>query len=82
MGQFIAVILAIRDLVSMAGKFLIFWKEKERKDAEKEIEESVDVAIDTKDQRKFEKAIGNSNAGKPTKRKLDSLQRRKRRDRS
>jgi len=78
----LSALSTIKNILSMVTGLFDKYKENKRVKRKEEIKESIDVAIDSKDQREFEKAIGSSNAGKPTKHKLDSLQKRPKKDRS
>jgi hypothetical protein len=77
----LTTITTVKEIFSMAVKLYDKWLENKRLKRKEEIRKSVDNVIKNKDQREFEKAIGSSNAGKPSKHKLDSVQRRARKDR-
>ena len=70
--------MAVRDIAkyfSMALDALSKWRLENKKKA---LDKAVDKAIKEGDQRELETEFGSDNAGRPTKHKLDSLQRRKR----
>lgn len=80
-GKIITIFQVIRELISL-GK--VAWKtiqDMRRAAAKKELKEKLDETIKTGDQRTLEEAIGSSNAGKPTKHRIDGLRERPQKDR-
>jgi len=81
-SKILAALSAIKEIISISKKIWRAVSEWRRSSKAKAVDESIDKAVDKKDQRDFEKEIGSSNAGKPTKHRLDSLSKRPKKDRS
>jgi len=79
---FLTALSTIKDIFKMVGAMFEKYQENKRLKRKEEIKDSVDKAVDSKDQRDFEKQIGSDNAGKPTKHRLESIKTRPAKDRT
>lgn len=84
--KILSAITAIKDILVLVknafGALAKEWRQRVQKQQSEDVKKGLEKAEKEGDQRDLEEAMGSDNAGKPTKHKLGSLQKRPPKDRS